>query len=213
QPHTSCCRCSGQQVALFPRSDRQETRVRLQCYFLRTQCLAETKQIDPTSRTSQAFLNNPDAKSARIVQKRGGAVPGHSQTISTTTSAGLLVDWGSSSSPCRHLTIYRSRCTWCRQLERLASGWACKRQDREKERPHTARPCRAPRALSPGPRAHWCPRSECRPPQPSFRRFSRSIPEPSLCRRTLRRLSLRQRRRRADLAPSSASLQTPQAPP
>ena len=40
-----CCTCSRQQVALFPRSDRKENRVRLQCYFRRTLRLAETVQI------------------------------------------------------------------------------------------------------------------------------------------------------------------------
>ena len=34
-------------MALFPRSDRPETRVRLRSYFHRNQCIAETEQIGP----------------------------------------------------------------------------------------------------------------------------------------------------------------------
>jgi hypothetical protein len=41
-------------MALFLRLDRPETRVRLQCYFLRSRRFAETEQIDPepTSRAT-----------------------------------------------------------------------------------------------------------------------------------------------------------------
>jgi hypothetical protein len=62
--------CMSQELALFPRSDRQETRVQLQCYFHRTQRLAETEQIDPELNSTGASYCDAAPMRAFTVEAR-----------------------------------------------------------------------------------------------------------------------------------------------